>query len=102
MAKSQTVAKYQADALMATHGHRAPAIYAWDVRTSALGMGGVTDARERAFREVDAALREGAPGAVGIVREVELSLVAGVYRDVRVVGEARLDGDSGSVVWAHE
>ncbi|MBT2207816.1 hypothetical protein [Actinomadura sp. NEAU-AAG7] len=77
-------------------------MYAWDVRTPDLGAGGVTDVRERAFQEVDAALRKGEPGAVGVVREVVLGTGTITYRDVRVVGEARLDGDSGSVVWAHE
>ncbi|WP_242909609.1 hypothetical protein [Actinomadura terrae] len=87
------------DAFIATPGHRAPIIFAWDVRAPDLGPGGVTDVRERAFQEVDAALRGGAPGAVGVVREVELGPVAAEYRDVRVLGEARLDGGSGSVVW---
>ncbi|WP_242892359.1 hypothetical protein [Actinomadura litoris] len=88
-------------------GRREPTIYAWDVEAPDAdwtGWSGVTDNRYRARRRVAEALRAAGPdaraGAYGVIRQVELGFGGGLdYRDVGVVGRARLDCDIDAVVW---
>ncbi|MUN41373.1 hypothetical protein [Actinomadura litoris] len=80
-------------------------IYAWDVEAAGTGWSGVTDNCDRACRQVDEALRaaDACPSAHGTVRRVELDIVGGPdYIGARSIGRARLDADTGAVVWNDE
>lgn len=77
-----------------------PELYAWDVRTSDAGQGGVTDDKDRAIQNVHRALRDLEPRGRGKVRRVALAPDGTPrYVDLRTVGEAWLDEATGAAVW---
>ncbi|NVI89946.1 hypothetical protein [Actinomadura sp. BRA 177] len=75
-------------------------LYAWDVRFSDGGRGGVTDDRVKAIRDIHDALREVKGGVRGVVRRVGLSPVGfAKYVELGHVGEAWRDEKTGAVMW---
>ncbi|MDL4775867.1 MULTISPECIES: hypothetical protein [Thermomonosporaceae] len=72
-----------------------PEFYAWDADRA----GGVTDDRGRAVNHVNEVLADAPPDTSGLVRRVQVGAVSGDYVTLGVVGVARRDGASGSVVW---